>query len=109
MLLRTPAAGELPFFTNMALRSADGSPLQVGVYDNAVYAPATGVQPGMSLQVYCLDLTAVRGRFQVLELVRDGDSNIQRVAVDFDQRCTLPGGESAIGSFRFNSILPFTP
>lgn len=109
MLLRTPAAGELPLFANMALRSADGSPLQVGVYDNAVYTPAAGVQPGMSLHVYCLDLAAVRGRFQVLELVRGSDGSVQRMAVDFDQRCMLTGGESAIGSYRFNSTLPFTP
>lgn len=52
----------------------------------------------MSLHVYCLDLAAVRGRFQGLELVRGGDGSIQRLAVDFDQLCTLTGGESAVDS-----------
>ena len=82
----------------MALRSSNGSPLRPSVKDNALYAAATGAQPSMSVHLYCLDLAAVRGRFQGLELVRGGDGSIQRLAVDFDQLCTLTGGESAVGS-----------
>lgn len=77
-LLRAPAPGELPFFYNLALRSADGNPMQFGGYDNAVLAPVAGAQPGLSLLVYCLNPAGVRGRFQLLQLVRGSDGSIQR-------------------------------
>jgi hypothetical protein len=107
--LRTPETGEIPQFYNLALRSPDASPLQIGLYENVQLLTVPGLQAGLSLNVECSNFNAVRGKFQVLELVRGSDSSILRLAVDFEQRCDLPGGESATGSFRFNSSLPFAP
>lgn len=107
--LRTPPDGQLPLFYNLGLRMPDAGPLQLGTYDNALPTPSPPGRAGITQMIPCTDPAAWSGRFDVLELELDPDGNVTRLAVDYQQRCNLPGGESVVGSFRFHSTRPYPP
>ena len=90
------------------LASADGLPLAVGAYENAVRAPFHGSQPGLELSGSGRGCNTLSGRFVVLELQTDAQGVLTRLAVDFEQHCEGPQAPPLFGSLRVNSAVPIT-
>jgi FG-GAP-like repeat len=91
----------------LSLYSATTEPLTVGTYD-ASLSNSTG-QPRFSFSTGSGFCTS-RGKFVILELVRKVDGSIERLAVDFEQRCEdyqVDPTAGLYGQFRFNSQFGF--
>ena len=53
---------------------------------------------------------SISGNFQVLEIDIDGQGQVQRLAVDFEQTCLASSTPAPLhGSVRINSSLPIKP
>lgn len=111
----TLSAGELrasmisPGFTNwwyLNLATSDGSPLQVGAYENAIRTPFRGSQNGLELYGNGSGCNQIFGRFDVLEIQTDATGTITRLAVDFEQHCEFAAAPPLLGSYRINSTVP---
>lgn len=92
-----------PSFWNWSFASADGRPLQVGSYENAVRTPFRVNRNGLEVSGEGRGCSEVFGRFDVLELERDVFGAITRLAIDFEQRCESAQAPPLVGSFRINS------
>lgn len=95
-------------FWHLTLSSGDGTPLRVGVYENAVdeFFPQPG-RPILSLSGGVGGRCAtVYGRFTVHEVVADGNGGFATLAVDFEQRCDSTTAPPLFGSVRLNSSVP---
>ncbi len=93
----------------LTMATADGLPLRVGAYDNAVRAPFHGNANGIELAGSGRGCNTIVGRYDVLEIATDTAGTITRLAVDFEQRCESATAPPLYGSFRFNSSIPLRP
>jgi hypothetical protein len=94
----------------LELAAPDGAALAVGLYANSVLGPApVAGRSLMGCWVFPCNGQG-QGQFEVLELVRDNEGRIVRMAVDFQQRS--PDAdivETLRGSYRYNSQVPLRP
>jgi hypothetical protein len=102
------ATGYTSWWT-LNLASADGSPLRVGAYENAIRAPFHDQQNGIELFGSGRGCNQILGRFDVLELQTDVSGTITAPAVDFEQHCESASAPPLFGSLRINSTLPLRP
>ena len=91
---------------SLHLAAASGS-LAVGTYENARRWPFQSGSPGLDFSGDGRGCNQLSGRFVLRELARKADGSIDRLAVDFEQRCensTAP----LFGEVRINSTVPFS-
>ncbi|NJD06771.1 MAG: hypothetical protein FIA97_09785 [Methylococcaceae bacterium] len=93
----------------LKLAAADGQSLSVGSFESAQREGSQEAgHPGLDFFGDGRGCNTVTGRFDVLELVRDGQGNVIHLAVHFEQHCE--GGLPAlIGEVRYDSDVPITP
>jgi hypothetical protein len=101
LFFRTPDFSHYAF---LDIAAAGGALLQPGSYPNAERFPSS-TNPGLDFSFDSSGCNVVTGRFNVIELVRDADENIVRLAVDWEQHCEglVP---ALYGQLRFNSDVP---
>jgi hypothetical protein len=88
--------------------TADGTPLKVGSYENAVRAPFHGGNNGLEMTGSGRGCNQIAGRYTVLEVQTDGSGIITRLAIDFEQHCEGPQAPPLYGSLRINSTIAIT-
>jgi FG-GAP-like repeat/Divergent InlB B-repeat domain len=89
------------------IAAANAEPLTVGTYEGAAQFPTNGNVPGLNLTGRGVGCGQVAGRFVIRELTRLQDGSIDRLAVDFEQRCEITK-PPLFGEVRINSDVPFT-
>lgn len=94
---------------HLSMATADGAPLRVGAYENAVRAPFHGGANGIEMTGSGRGCNSIVGRYDVLEIATDAAGTITRIAVDFEQRCESATAPPLFGSFRLNSTIPLRP
>lgn len=90
------------------LAAANNADMQAGVYQNAQRFPfqESGL-PGLAFSGDGHGCNTLSGKFNVLEIVRDANGDISKLAVDFEQHCE--GGQPALyGQVRYNSDVPLS-
>jgi hypothetical protein len=85
-----------------------GANLAVGSYEGASLDPAATGVPYLSCLTGTCD-AQTRSRFQVLQLERDAQGRITRLAVDYEQTSPRSIRPKVTGGYRFNSTLPVGP
>jgi hypothetical protein len=100
--LKDAASGSL---LSLAMAPRVGESIHEGPYEEAVPLGPAGASPVLSFS-FLGGCTETEGRFVVLESGYASDGSIDRLAVDFQQRCD--DGASIFGEFRFNSSVALT-
>lgn len=94
--------------TDLRIAAPGRVPLSVGVYRSArLDASATDV-PWLSCVAFVCDPQAT-GSFEVLEIERDAQGNVTRLAVDYEQSHPSSNPRRVRGSYRYRSTLPVRP
>ena len=97
--------------TTFELAPADGLPLRVGRYDNAVPSHVAGLQNGIEgllLRDDCVG--SVSGSFNVQDVAFAANGAVLRLAVDVQQSCQgFAGLRTNVVSYRFNSSIAIRP
>jgi len=83
---------------------ADGKPWAPGLYEDASRYRPFQDRPGLSVSGQNRGCNQVRGRFEILELVYQGPS-VERLAINFEQRCVEGSGGLLSGIVRFDSTI----
>lgn len=93
-------------FWSLEFAAPDGQPLVVGTYEGAVRYPFVGPgQPGLSVSGDGRGCNTLTGRFEVLELISGGGSEVVSFRAVFEQHCE--GGAPALrGEVRYNANVP---
>ncbi|MDT9001698.1 hypothetical protein RQP53_20645 [Paucibacter sp. APW11] len=92
-----------------SVAAPSGTMLQLGTYDNAVRSLKPGPQASLWTSLFCYgDDEASTNAFTVLDIGRDSDGRVTRLAIDFTQRCVGGHRDFLRGSYRFNSTIPVT-
>ena len=93
-----------------SIAAPSGSPLQLGTYENVVRSLTPKAQPTLWTHVLCeADNAPSTNAFTILDIGRDSDGRLNRLAVDFTQRCETGHRDFIRGSYRFNSVVPVVP
>jgi hypothetical protein len=94
--------------TDLRIAAPGRVPLSVGVYSSArLDASATDV-PWLGCVAFVCHPQAT-GSFEVLEIERDAQGNVTRLAVDYEQSHPSSNPRHVRGSFRYRSTLPVRP
>lgn len=97
--------GNASEFWSLSFATADGAPMVVGAYENAIRAPFREHQNGIDVGGDGRGCNQITGRFDVLEIQADANGNLLRFAVDFEQHCEGPASPPLFGSYRLNSTI----
>ena len=82
-----------------------GAALRPGRYENATRWPFNGDRPGLDFSGSGRGCNILAGSFDILDLGFEADGQLQRLAVNFEQRCESSSA-TLVGELRFNSTVP---
>jgi hypothetical protein len=81
--------------------------IETGAYEGAIAFPQASDKPGINFFGDGRGCSQIAGRFVVHEAVYNGDGSVQRLAVDFEQRCEVTG-PPLYAELRVNSSVAFS-
>jgi len=98
-------AADISTIWDLALDGPGSAVLIPGRYDNASLYPGNGTGTGLSFTGDGAGCSSISGSFDILELSYGPSGDVQRLAVNFEQRCDL-NPAAVFGQLRINSMVP---